>query len=190
MSGLKVGSAAATKVYVGTTPAQNVYLGATQIWSAGPAQLTGVTYTQSSVWHQDNPVDYTYMNNHNADGSINNAETACDTNVDLAIPPYSWIRADCGSTKNIDHIVIGYDYKTNLPGGFGPPYTSNRSVKGSLDATTWTSITTTPNWDATLAANHPNGLVPVPINGNWRYIQLGAGYDEWLCLLEFEIWGN
>lgn len=141
-------------------------------------QFTGVTYSQSSVHGSTNAATYTYMNNNSADGSANNNQTGTTNGAT------EWIRADCGSTRYIDHIVIGYDYLSNLPGGWGYPYTQSKPVYGSNDNTGWTYITTTPIYAST---GSTNGLVQIDINQSWRYIKIES--NGYLCCLEFELHG-
>ncbi len=146
---------------------------------AGVQHLTGVTYSQSNVYFSNNAATYQYMNNGNADGSANNNQTGMS-----GVGGY--IRADCGSTKYIDRIVLGYDYLDNLPGGWGVTYTENQSVQASTNGSTWTTITTTPTYEST---GSDDGLVSIVINGNWRYIQI-VDTQGYLCTLEFEVWGS
>lgn len=140
--------------------------------------VTGTVYTVSSTYSTCNAPTYQYMNNSNADGSINNNQWGSNSGSN------QFIKADVGSTKSITKIVIGYDYLSNLPGGWGPSYTQGLSVDISTDNSTWTTITTTPNYAST---GSTNGLVNVTINSSARYIRLfnSSGY---VCTLEFEVW--
>lgn len=144
-----------------------------------PAQLTGVTYTQSSVYGPNAAATYAGMNDNSAVG--NNGINQTGTKNEAA----PFIKADCGSTRYVSKIVIGYDYQSNLPGSWGVSYTEGRTIQGSNDNTNWTTITTAPTYSTTGSSN---GLVDITVNANYRYIRLysTSGY---ICLLEFQIWG-
>lgn len=144
-------------------------------------QLTGVVYSQSNVYSGNNAADYEYMNNGNADGSINDDQTGLDG------VPDNFVKADCGEVLYINRIVIGYDYLNNLPGGWGTYYTEGLEVQGSTDDSSWTTITTTPVYSLT---GSTDGLVSIPIDGEWRYIRLYRENSNYMALLEFEIWGT
>ena len=106
-------------------------------------KLTGVAYTQSSVYGDGATIhaaNYAYMNDGNADGSINDAQTGTklDTNA--------YVRADIGASKWVDHIVVGYDYLSNLPLGWGPATLQGAVVEGSNDGTTYTQILPNTRW--------------------------------------------
>lgn len=147
-----------------------------------PQKLTGVTYTQSSVYSSNLAADYEYMNNDDARGATSFSANQTGTNSQSQAN----VRADCGSVKYISKIVIGYDYQNTLPGGWGPSYTNSLTVQMSVDAATWTTLpTTTPSYDQT---GSTNGLVDIYINGNWRYVRI-MNPNGYVCLLEFQVWG-
>lgn len=143
-------------------------------------------YSQSSVDSEFNAASYQYMNDGNADGASNNYETSTRS-VSVS---YQWIRADIGSVQYVNKIVIGYPYPNYLAGSLDPSYTRYHLVQGSSDGTTWTDITTIPDFNAT---NFPDGLVSLLVNGNYRYIQV-AEYGNTgiarltIALTEFQVW--
>lgn len=139
--------------------------------------VTGTVYTVSSTYSSNSAPTYQYMNDFNANGSTNGNQWGSNPGNP------EFIKADVGSTKYITKIVIGYDYLSNLPGGWGPSYTEGKSVDVSTDNTNWTTITTTPTYSST---GSTNGLVDITINSNARYIRLySTGY---IACLEFEVW--
>lgn len=150
--------------------------------AVGVAQLTGVTYSQSSVENGSNTgvpgvvaATYAGMNN-------NSASETTQTLTSWGVS--GWIKADCGATKNIDHIVLGYDVAGNL--GAGPLYSAGMDVQGSNDNSSWTSIfTTKPGVEANLAS----GLATIDIKGSWRYIRLYSSTQH-VQATEFQIWGT
>lgn len=148
-----------------------------------PAQLTGVTYSQSSVWSANAAADYSSMNDGTADGSVSTR-----TGTDITSPP-TLIKADCGSIKTISHVIIGYDYLSNLnpPGDWGVTYTEGRELEGSTDDSSWTSIATLPTYASTGSSN---GLVQITVSANYRYIRVRNPSNYYTCLTEFQIWGN
>ena len=143
-------------------------------------QFTGVAYTASSTFTDCNPPTYQYMNDNNANGSTNDDQWGSDDNGG---PDY--IEADLGSTKTVTKIVIGYDYLTNLPTGWGVTYTEGKTIETSTDGTNWTSQGTTPTYSST---GSTNGLVSITINSvAARYIRLTSA--DFLATLEFQVWG-
>lgn len=147
------------------------------IWPGEAVQLTGIVYSQSSVYSSNSAANYTGMNNNSANGSILNQT---GTNTENG----AFVKADCGTTKFIKHIIIGYDYLNNLPGGWGVSYAENVPIQGSLDNVTWTALGNTPTYSST---GSTNGLVTVNINQSFRYIRLTK--NGYLALLEFQVWG-
>jgi hypothetical protein len=140
-------------------------------------QLTGVIFTQSSVYSGTTAANYTGMNDNTASGAAGQAAT------NTAIGEF--IKADCGATKYIGNIIIGYDYLSNLPTGWGVTYTAGLNVEGSTDNTNWILITTTPTYGLTGSSN---GLVSIDVAGNWRYIRLTKA-GNYVLTTEFQIWG-
>jgi hypothetical protein len=146
----------------------------------GISQFTGVTYSiTGTVYSTNNPPTYTYMNNNSANGSAQNAETGTENDGGI-------VKADCGSTRFIDHIVIGYDYLDNFPTGWGVEFTEGLLIEGSTDNTNWTSEGVTPTY---ASSGSSNGLVSIPIGGNYRYIRLREDTGYYMCVLEFQLWG-
>jgi len=144
--------------------------------SGTPQQLTNTVYTQNAKYGSGNVfATYSTMNDGTASGA--SGATATSTGGD-------WIKADCGAARNISHIIIGYDYLNNLSGGWGVSYTKDVKVQGSLDNSTWTDITLTPNYTTTGSSN---GLVTVPLYANYRYIRL-TKTDHYFALTEFQVW--
>jgi len=148
-------------------------------------KLTGVAYTQSSVYGDGATIhaaNYAYMNDGNADGSINDAQTGTklDTNA--------YVRADIGASKWVDHIVVGYDYLSNLPLGWGPATLQGAVVEGSNDGTTYTQILASiPSYAA--AGSPAGGLYSITVGANYRYIRIRRGGSGYVAILEFQVWG-
>lgn len=173
---------------ISTTGSKNVVIttnggsvtgtGAFNYTGSTATKLTGVTYLNSSIYSPNNAPTYTYMNDGNANGSSNDNQTGTNSALN------QWIRADCGANKFITRIIIGYDYLSNLVGGWGVRYTEGLSVQGSTDGSNWTSITTTPTYSST---GSTNGLVSIRIGGTWRYVRLTK--SDYICTLEFQVWG-
>lgn len=150
--------------------------------STGYSQLTGITYSQSTVYPGTNAATELYMNNGSADGSNNDNQTGTEGSSG------EWIKADLGSSKYVDYIVIGYDYLTNLANGpWGTPYTDNAPIEGSTNNTSWTSEGTAPTY---ASSGSSNGLVSVNIGASYRYIRILGNSNLYLALLEFQIWGT
>ena len=143
--------------------------------SGTPQQLTNTVYTQNAKYGGNVFATYSTMNDGTASGA--SGATATSTGGD-------WIKADCGAARNISHIIIGYDYLNNLSGGWGVSYTKDVKVQGSLDNSTWTDITLTPNYTTT---GSYNGLVTIPIWNTYRYIQL-INTSSYFALTEFQVW--
>lgn len=140
-----------------------------------PQQLTNTVYTQNAKYGSGNVfATYSTMNDGTASGA--SGATATSTGGD-------WVKADCGAARNIAYIVIGYDYLSNLSGGWGVSYTKDVKVQGSLDNSTWTDITLTPDYTTTGSSN---GLVTVPLYVNYRYIRLTK--NSYFALTEFQVW--
>lgn len=148
--------------------------------TGGAARFTGVTYTQSSIYIDNNAATETYMNNDGADGSSNNSETGTNNEAN------PWIKANLGSTKFIDYVIVGYDYLNNLAGGWGVSYTEGNELQISTDDTNWTTVAKTPTYSAT---GMSNGLVRIPIKKDAQYIRMRRVSTNWMALLEFSIWG-
>ena len=143
-------------------------------------RITGVTYSQTTVYPFNNPASYTYMNNNSADGDNNNDETGTTTGGNR------FVKANAGSVRYIDYIIIGYDYLDNLTGNWGVVYTEGHTVQVSDDDTSWTTVTTTPTYAST---GSTNGLVRIKIGRNCRYIRL-FNASTYVAVLEFSLWGR
>jgi len=144
-------------------------------FSGTPELLTNTVYTQNAKYDSGN-VFATYSNMNDGTASGASGATATSTGGD-------YVKADCGAARNISHIIIGYDYLSNLSGGWGAYYTKDVKVQGSLDNSTWTDITLTPDYTTTGSSN---GLVTVPLYANCRYIRLTK--DRYFALTEFQVW--
>ena len=119
------------------------------------------------------------MNDNNANGLSNGNQWGSNNGAT------EYITADIGSVKTITKIVLGYDYLTNLPGGWGVTYTQGKSIDTSSDGSTWTTQTTTPTYSLT---GSTNGLVSIIIpNVSARYVRMSS--VGWVCTLEFQVWG-
>lgn len=146
--------------------------------NVGGTLLAGVTYAQSNVYTSNTAADYTGMNNGSANGS-----SSTQTGMN---PGSNYITANCGSLKYISKITIGYDYLSNLAGGWGVTYTEGLTVEASTDNSSWTSITTTPTYAST---GSTDGLVDITIGGNYQYVRLSKA-SGYMCILEFQVWGS
>jgi hypothetical protein len=129
-----------------------------ELRDAAAAKYTGITYTQSNVYSEAIAATEATMNDGSADGSVN-AATAMNQVTD------NYLRADLGSSKFIDHIIIGYDYLTNFPTGWGPQYTNGFAVQGSNDGSAWTDIATTPTYASRVKVPTPVGTTTVTVGG-------------------------
>ena len=136
--------------------------------------LTSTTYSQSSTYSNCSPATYQYMNDGSASGASGQTATISAAG--------QFIRADCGSALDIVYIAIGYDYLSNLPGGFGISYTQNLTVQGSLNGSTWTNVAVTPAY----YQNTVNGIATIGIYGKYRYIQIVN--EGFISLTEFQVW--
>lgn len=134
------------------------------------------SYSQSNVYSSNVAADYNGMNSGSADGSVD-AQTGMNAQVG------NWIEADTFSNY-IDHIVIGYDYLNNLPGGWGVTYTEGLTVQGYSGG--YFNITTTPTY---ASSGSSNGLVTIPINTVTRYIRLYQPANAYMAITEFQVWG-
>lgn len=150
-----------------------------------PVQLDTVVYDQSGLYPGLNPADYKYMNDGNADGAKNSYETGVSS---YSTDPSPFIRADLGAVYWIDHVVIGYDYLTNLGADLGQVWGTatldGAFLTGSPDTLAHNTIITLPAYASTGSAN---GLVSVPIGDEYQFLRITAA-GSWLALLEFEIW--
>lgn len=144
-------------------------------------RITGVTYSQASTYPTNNPASYTYMNNNSADGDNNNNETGTTSDTNR------FIKADAGSIRYVDYIIIGYDYLNRLDGGWGVTYTQGLSVQVSDDDASWTTVRTTPTYSST---GSTNGLVRINIGRSCRYIRLFKAATGFIATLEFSLWGR
>lgn len=155
-------------VTVALRPTGSPFLGVLQ-------KLTSTVYTQNTKYGSNSFATYQYMNDGSASGTSGQTATA---------GAGGYVRADCGSARAVGYIVIGYDYLNNLPGGWGASYTEGVTVQGSQDATTWTTLATTPTYASTGSSN---GLVVIPIWNTYRYIQL-IKTNNYFALTEFQVW--
>lgn len=148
-----------------------------------PTQALNVTYTASSVAGNSFAPTYEAMNDMSADGS--QGQWMSDTQVE----PY--ISADLGGIYNIHHIVIGYDYLSNLPGSYGPASSANYTIELSTNGVYWFTVngaSSTPNYQDT---GSTNGLVTITLNPiDARYIRLRYPGTTRVGLTEFQIWIN
>ena len=142
----------------------------------GPAQLT-YTVSQSNCYSEDAPATYAGMNDGDASGA--SGETG--------IEPPAWLEADLGSAKYIDHIVVGYDYLTNVPGGpWGPHWASGHEIE-YWDGSAWVSTgLLTPVYEDT---GSTDGLVSIPIDVTSQRVRLSKPTD-WMAVTEFQVWGT
>ena len=144
-------------------------------------RIAGVTYSQISTYALNNPASYTYMNNNSAAGDNNNNETG------TTLGSLRFVKADTGSVKYIDYIILGYDYLNNLVGGWGVAYTEGVLVQISDDDASWTTVTTTPTY---ASSGSTDGLVRIKIGRNCRYVRLYKSTSGYIAVLEFSLWGR
>lgn len=150
--------------------------------SAGgsPAQFTGVTYTASTLYSGITAPDYTGMNDGSASGAAGQTGTGGFEGDN--------VKADLGSTKSVDHVVIGYDYLDNLPNGpWGYIYLDNVYFEGSTNNTDWTLIQMTPNYTSTGSSD---GLVTLSVGASYRYLRVRENINSYVAITEFQIWGT
>lgn len=155
-------------VTVALRPVGSPFLGTLQ-------KLTNTVYAQNTKSSYNSFATYQYMNDDSASGASGQTATAGSG---------GYVRADCGSSRSVGYIVIGYDYLKNLPGGWGKSYTEGVTIQGSQDASTWTTLGTTPTYAST---GSTNGLVTIPIWNTYRYIQL-INTSSYFALTEFQVW--
>lgn len=142
------------------------------------------TLTQSSVYSGTTAASYANMTNGNAAG---NSSNAAGTNVGSGSGNPAFIKYDCGSSVAITDVVIGYDYNSSMPGGWGPPYTANAVLERSTDNTNWTYITTMPEYTTAQAEGVINGKVKIEVNATARYIRLRKD-TTYVQATEFQVW--
>lgn len=143
------------------------------------SMFTGITYTQSSVYSANFAADETSMTNGSANESVS-SKTGTNPSVN------EYIKANLGSSKFVSYIQLGYDYLTNLPGGWGTTYTQNLLVSTSTDDSTYTPVKITPAYSAT---GSNNGLVNIPINRQCQYVKLAVTSSNYMAATEFSLWG-
>ena len=133
-------------------------------------------YSNSTLYGGGNvAATYANMNEDNASGA----------NGATAVQGPGYIRVDLGSMRTVGRVIVGYDYLDNLAGGWGTTFGKGLSVQVSSNATTWTTVTTTPTYSSTGVSN---GLVPVifPAQVQARYIQLWK--NDIFGITEFQVW--
>lgn len=138
------------------------------------AKLSGVTYTVSSTYSTNTAPTYAVMNDDSASGLSGQWGSDNDS--------VAFIKADAGSAKTITKVVVGYDYSSNLPGGWGPTYTYGLSVQISTDNSNWTNVGTTPS------STPSNGLAEITFTEvSARYVRLTK--SRYMAVTEFQVWG-
>ena len=143
------------------------------------ALLDFVLYSQSSTYSGTPSATYSSMNNLSADGLLGSA-----TNSETG----PFFLADMLLSTFIDYVVVGVDYHSNVPGGFGISYTTGASIQVSNNKTTWTTLTTVPSYNST-QWGAINGQLEVQVQGTWRYVRVWKA-SSYLALTEFRIYGN
>lgn len=139
---------------------------------------TSTTYTVSSTYSTNSPPTYQYMNDNNANGSTNGNQWGSNNETN------PFIRADIGSIKQVGRIIVGYDYLSNLPGGWGTSYTEGLSVQTSTDGSSWTTRATTPTY---ASSGSTNGLVTInftPVDARYVRLTKASGF---MAALEFQV---
>jgi hypothetical protein len=123
---------------------------------------TNATYSQTSVWSQNQPATALSMNNKT---HIETFQTGTD------FGGLQWIRMDLGSIFNIRNIVIGCDFDRVLRTGWGKSYTENKPIQYSVDSINWINLGNTGTFSTPMKV--------FAVNINARYIRItnnGAGY--------------
>lgn len=140
--------------------------------------LTTNTYSQSSVYSGNRAATWQYMNNNDARGADAYSNSQTGTNSEAQ----PWVKTDLGSTLNVTKVIVGYDFSSSLPGGWGPSYTTGSTLQGSNDNATWTNIATLNG-----SYNASTGLQELTVNQSYRYLRV-TRTSNYLALLEFQVW--
>jgi hypothetical protein len=99
---------------------------------ATPVILGAITYSQSSVYPGLDAAAPAVMQNGNGNETL-------QTGTDY-VAGNNWIQMDLGAKRLINNVIIGCDYTSLLPGGFGPIYTENAKLIYSEDGLDWFNV--------------------------------------------------
>ena len=138
--------------------------------------FTPVTYTQSGVYSGCSAATEAGMTNGSASGLPLNQTGLLNANP-------AWVKADLGGSKYVSHVVIGLDYLSNVPGGWGTSYPP-ALAQGSSDNTTWTTIISVPTY---AASKSTNGHITLKVDATWSYIRMQ--HTTYFAITEFQVWG-
>jgi hypothetical protein len=138
-----------------------------------PLTIVTGTYSQSSLFSGVTAASSTIM----TDGLFTNTGTATNSSAN------EWVKIDHGSSISIATVVIG-TATSNIPGGWGRSYTSNRLVQYSNDDSTWTTLFTTPSFasDGIFTFTAPSSFTAV----NARYLRI-YGSSVYVAISEFYV---
>ena len=117
--------------------------------------------------------------------SMNNNTASWTTGSGTAVYDDGWVMADCGSPYFVSEVVYGYDYLSQVPGGWSAGYSTGVSIQASLDGATWTTAATVPDYTTT---GSTNGLVRIGVNAKCRYLRLK--HTSYFPVTEFSLWGT
>lgn len=137
------------------------------IGSAG-YPILDATYSQSSIYYENTAATAAGMTN----GT--HSETS-QTGTDSDVP--GWVRMDFGSVRLLTKVIVGCDFDYELVGDWGPEYTENRNVQGSIDGSTWTTLFNTGTFN--------NPIQEYSVNAAARYVRIISGNNYWLAVTEF-----
>lgn len=129
--------------------------------------VPGITYSQSSVYTDNDPATFAGMTN-----GVFAEATQTGTNSEAQ----PWVMMDLGAVTAVKKVVVGTDFTEVLAGGWSAAYTENRDVEGSTDGTTWTVLFNT--------GTFTQGIQQYTVDASVRYIRI-VGEDDFLCVTEF-----
>lgn len=125
-----------------------------------------IVYSQSSVYSPNTAATVAGMQNGEFEEE---SETGTDSDT------ISWVQMDFGGTKRIKAVIIGCDFTSVLPGGWGPEYTENCDVEASFDGENWTYLFNT--------GSFTQGIQTYEVDILANYLRIvGSGY---LAVTEF-----
>jgi len=135
--------------------------------------ITGVSYSQSSLWSSGvTPATESGMTN-----GITNEASQTGTDNDL---PQEWIKMDLGMNYQVCQIVVGADFTTELgDDDWGPSYAGGKRIEYSSDNVNWSiAVNTTGVFNIS-----PIKVFDVSINA--RYIRIIDVTGDYVAVTEF-----
>lgn len=139
----------------------------TGMGSAGYPILDAI-YSQSSVYYTNTAATAAGMTN-------GTHSEISQTGTDSDEP--GWVKMDFGTVQQLTKVVVGCDFDYELLGDWGPEYTENRNVQGSIDGSTWTTLFNTGTFN--------NPIQEYSVNAAARYVRIISGDNYWLAVTEF-----